>query len=424
MPLLPLPLLPRTGIDVNVATRVDDYARQVMRAGVDVGVGPRGIVIAFATVFVESNWLMYANRADPESLSFPHDAVGSDANSVGLFQQRAEWWGTCAQRMDAYESAKMFFEKLKRYPYASGHWGTPGYWAQKVQGSAFPDRYETRIAEAQRLYDRLSGSPARSGVEKKLNYSRSAIGEYDGVAQQRSWDCGPASAQIILQSVGVKKTEQYLIDRIGTTTAGTNHAGLITPILNELIPGANYKAVALTTEPVPQAQVDRLWNDCKKSIDGGHGVIFNFVAPPSNFPRATRGDTSPEYRGYNTIYHYVAGMGYADDGPGGRHFWIADPGFRPFGYWCSLQQVATLIVPHMYAFDANAKASVETPQQPNVVAVDRVSFLEAAWSALEFGDAESIAVVVKANNATSRKVVAKLEKDNPDALRAYLQSRG
>ena len=33
----------------------DDYAREVLRAGRDMGITPKGIVIAFATVSVECN---------------------------------------------------------------------------------------------------------------------------------------------------------------------------------------------------------------------------------------------------------------------------------------------------------------------------------------------------------------------------------
>lgn len=134
----------------------DEYAREVLRAGRDLGITPRGIVIGFATVSVECDWIMYANRNDPESLNFPHERVGSDANSVGLFQQRAPWWGTVAQRMDPYESAKMFFTELKKFDYNSPA-KSPGWYAQAVQRSAYPDRYDTRMDEAQKLYDRIAG---------------------------------------------------------------------------------------------------------------------------------------------------------------------------------------------------------------------------------------------------------------------------
>lgn len=136
----------------------DEYAREVLRAGRDMGITPRGIVIAFATVSVECDWIMYANRNDPESLNFPHERIGSDANSVGLFQQRAPWWGTVADRMDPYRSAKLFFTELKKFDYNNTS-RTPGWYAQAVQRSAYPDRYDQRMTEAQQLYDRLTAEP-------------------------------------------------------------------------------------------------------------------------------------------------------------------------------------------------------------------------------------------------------------------------
>jgi hypothetical protein len=83
----------------------DGYARAVIAEGqIARGTGaaylqhpvitPRGIKIALATVYVESNFVMYANESDADSLNYPHQAVSTDANSVGLFQQRDPWGGT------------------------------------------------------------------------------------------------------------------------------------------------------------------------------------------------------------------------------------------------------------------------------------------------------------------------------------------
>ena len=146
-------------------TNSDEYARAIIAEGhgdrddpdrtLDHPViTPRGIMIALATALVESNLLMYANEADPESLNYPHDAIGSDENSVGLFQQRAPWWGTVADRMDPARSAAMFYHALARLDYNStAH--PPGWYAQQVQQSAFGYRYDQRFAEAVRLYTRL-----------------------------------------------------------------------------------------------------------------------------------------------------------------------------------------------------------------------------------------------------------------------------
>lgn len=139
------------------------YAPAVKQAGIDLGITPKGIVIGFATVFVESDWVMYANASVPASISIPHDAVGSDSASVGLFQQQVVntgngwWWGDAASCMDPYKSAGLFFSRLAKLDYNSSS-QTPGSYAQAIQQSAFPDRYDQRIADAQALYDSLAGS--------------------------------------------------------------------------------------------------------------------------------------------------------------------------------------------------------------------------------------------------------------------------
>jgi hypothetical protein len=134
----------------------DKYAREVLRAGRDLGITPRGIVIGFATVSVECDWIMYANRADPETLNYPHERIGSDSKSSGLFQQQPPWWGTVADRMDPYRSACLFFEALAKLDYNGPR--SPGSYAQAVQRSSFPDRYDQRMSEAQQLYDRITAT--------------------------------------------------------------------------------------------------------------------------------------------------------------------------------------------------------------------------------------------------------------------------
>jgi hypothetical protein len=137
----------------------DEYAPTVLQAGVDLGITPRGIVIGFATVYVESDWTMYANAAVPASMSIPHDAIGSDSFSVGLFQQQVVgppwWWGDAATCMDPYKSAQLFFGRLANLDYNNTA-NTPGSYAQDVQQSADPDRYDQRMADAQALYDQLT----------------------------------------------------------------------------------------------------------------------------------------------------------------------------------------------------------------------------------------------------------------------------
>lgn len=143
----------------------DQVAAEFIDEGRRQGITPRGIVICIATGLVESNLTVYANRADPESMNLPHDAVGSDANSVGPLQQRAPWWGSSArERMDPTLSSRLFYRELARLPYQQAATDVAaGRIAQQVQKSAFPDRYVTRMPEAQRIYDRLAGTAGQNG---------------------------------------------------------------------------------------------------------------------------------------------------------------------------------------------------------------------------------------------------------------------
>jgi hypothetical protein len=140
-------------------SRADQYALTIIQTGKKLGITPRGIQIALATALVESNLTMYANSNDPASLALPHDAVGSDHMSVGIFQQQDQGWGPLSCRMDVACSATTFYQHLERLNYNDTR-NSPGWYAQKVQVSAFPDRYDQRFGDAVDLYTRLVNTPA------------------------------------------------------------------------------------------------------------------------------------------------------------------------------------------------------------------------------------------------------------------------
>jgi len=136
----------------------DDCARAVIAEGQRRGVTVRGIVIALATTLVESNLIMYANAADPETLAFFHEALSTDSKSSGLFQQQPPWWGSAADRMDPARSAGLFYAALIKLDY-NNPGVSAGTYAQRVQGSAYPLRYDQRMGDAQALYSRLADAP-------------------------------------------------------------------------------------------------------------------------------------------------------------------------------------------------------------------------------------------------------------------------
>jgi len=144
-----------------VVSKADGYALAIIAEGRRRGITPRGIQIALATVIVESGFKMYANSSVPASLNLPHDAVGSDHDSVGLFQQRTPMWGPPSELMDPARSAALFYARLATLPY-NNMANPPGWYAAEVQRPAveYRDRYQQNMGEAVKLYDRLAGMDA------------------------------------------------------------------------------------------------------------------------------------------------------------------------------------------------------------------------------------------------------------------------
>lgn len=157
------------------------FAHEIARSAKDHKLDVDGAKIGMAVALVESGspLKMWANRAVPESLKYRHDAVGSDYDSVGLFQQRDNGaWGTVKQRMTPYDSAGMFFDAmLRKYPNWRGM--EPGAVAQGVQVSAFPDRYAGQMGRGLQL-------AKRSGVfdQGGLGYGKGLLPK-DVVAPER-----------------------------------------------------------------------------------------------------------------------------------------------------------------------------------------------------------------------------------------------
>jgi len=94
-------------------------------------------LIALAVALAESDLLVLSNPNDPSGNGLPSQGVGTDHDSLGLFQQRPGW-GTAAARMDPVESTHLFLDALLALP----GWEALVPWeaAQAVQRSAFTGR--------------------------------------------------------------------------------------------------------------------------------------------------------------------------------------------------------------------------------------------------------------------------------------------
>lgn len=168
-----------TGEKVTLDQRQMQFAAQVIQKGSQLGVSDDGIVIALMTALVESKGINavtagkafnnYASRVYPETIGreYPTGAVGSDSDSVGIFQQRPQaGWGTPLELMDPGRAAAGFFGGPQGPNRGSprGLLDIPGWEAlpkgvaaQKVQISAFPDRYASWESAATQLLGLLKG---------------------------------------------------------------------------------------------------------------------------------------------------------------------------------------------------------------------------------------------------------------------------
>jgi hypothetical protein len=124
-------------------------ARAVINAVQARGLDERAAVIAITTTIVESLLENISERVDHTSL--------------GLFQQ-LDSWGTESQRLNPAWATNAFLDVMQDF-YPNGSWRTApiGDVCQRVQRSAFPERYQPQAADAQRIVDELS-SPAATTV--------------------------------------------------------------------------------------------------------------------------------------------------------------------------------------------------------------------------------------------------------------------
>ncbi|CDZ89059.1 hypothetical protein ACQR3W_22075 [Rhodococcus ruber] len=161
-----------------------DYAREIVEAAKERGLPSKAAKIALMTAMAESSLKMWANNSVPESLNYPHDAIGSDYDSVGLFQQRDNGaWGTVEQRMNPRASAGMFYDALMGVDWQSM---SPAQAAQAVQRSAFADgsNYAAHEGRADELVAQLYDA---GGVIEPNKLAVNLSGKPEAVFTNEEW---------------------------------------------------------------------------------------------------------------------------------------------------------------------------------------------------------------------------------------------
>lgn len=117
-----------------------EIAVTVVEVGREMGISEQGQAVALITAMQESKMQNYASHVLPESLEYPYDAIGSDFDSVGVFQQRPSMgWGSVKEIMNVEYATETFYKALLNVDGWEKMAMTVA--AQTVQGSAFPDAY-------------------------------------------------------------------------------------------------------------------------------------------------------------------------------------------------------------------------------------------------------------------------------------------
>lgn len=132
-----------TAVQTTNAARIIAYASKIPN------ITPDAVAISLMAAMTESSLKNYANSNVPESLDYPHDAVGEDHDSVGFWQMRPHW-GDLKDLMTIEYQVKAFFGGPEGPNKGSprGLFDIPGWQemtkaeaAQAVEVSAHPDRY-------------------------------------------------------------------------------------------------------------------------------------------------------------------------------------------------------------------------------------------------------------------------------------------
>lgn len=151
-------------------------ASAIISEGYRLGVPRRGILVALAVAHQESGFRNYANDGTGgdlasdqtgifSSLDLPHDAVGTDHGSLGVFQQQWPWWGTMPELMDPATAARKFYLRLQ----AVHRWEHMSITqaGQAVQKSKYPAAYADDEHLAVALLD---AAPQEGNAEQTAVY--------------------------------------------------------------------------------------------------------------------------------------------------------------------------------------------------------------------------------------------------------------
>lgn len=238
---------------------MDFYLEEIARAAAERRMGFKAAKLATAAALVEVGdpLKMYASSVDTASQKFPHEAIGSDHDSSGLFQQRNNGaWGTIEQRMNSRGSASMFLNALKRV----AGWETmdEGAAVQAVQRSAFPSRYSAKMSRAEELMSRFkgklpgfkNGGMVRGGKSRIKDDILAMLQDGEYVINRDSVNADPEMAEALNSGGPQAVVDMVLNQAAGAAAAGAGGAatagiGGAAGLLNSVAPGMGAPVAAM-----------------------------------------------------------------------------------------------------------------------------------------------------------------------------------
>lgn len=153
-------------------------------------------------------------------------------------------------------------------------------------------------------------TPALPAVSRTVHSAAAKTLSITWQGQQTYYYCGPAATRMALSARMSPPSQNTLAASLGTTTNGTDDISNVVGTLNHFLNTTWYERKPVS-DPPTQAQRDLLKQDLLYDIDRGWAIVANVVSGwrPPGYPSGT-------------IYHYVAVIGYANDGDSAV---IADP---------------------------------------------------------------------------------------------------
>jgi hypothetical protein len=187
-----------TGTAPGLDQAQEANAKIVVGVALGRGLGSTGAAIAVAAALAESSLYNYANDGTStlvgsaerrqlndaeravarQSLTYPHDKVGNNLDSIGLFQQRAmTGWGTPAELINPSTATGKFLDQMVKV----ADWQSLSPWtvAQKVQGSPSSDGgiYRDSYERAAVIVAALDPRPAASADSPSVAVVQAAVSD-------------------------------------------------------------------------------------------------------------------------------------------------------------------------------------------------------------------------------------------------------